>query len=192
MFVRNLHVTFHVMYTPVNFLSASSLTVHPRTGPEGPNVEQTYSSTLYLTSALDGGRRSTPPSGRLTASNNPVPILQEAGWAPEPVWKGEKNRPHRDEIPGTSSPAHMLNLIRLISEETEVLLHYIIRAFRTGLCSLLLFAAPQLDKSLHQVAVLLGFSCKFIFPKRIKYFSLQFFYFLQGSMNPMLQLHIPF
>jgi len=29
--------------------------VHPRTGHEGPEVEQRYSSTLSLTSALDGG-----------------------------------------------------------------------------------------------------------------------------------------
>ena len=119
------------MYTLVNYLSASRLTVHPRTGHEGPDVEQTNSSALYLTSALEGGGLSTPRPGRLTASNNSVPILQKTGWAPEPVWKGAKNRPHRDEIPETSNPAHMLNLIRIITAETEVLLHYILRAFRT-------------------------------------------------------------
>ena len=27
---------------------------------------------------------------------DPVPILQEAGWAPGPVWTGGKSRPHRD------------------------------------------------------------------------------------------------
>ena len=30
---------------------------------------------------------------------DPVPILQEAGWALGPVWTGEKSRPHRDSIP---------------------------------------------------------------------------------------------
>jgi len=30
---------------------------------------------------------------------DPVPILQEAGWAPGPVWTGGKSRPHRDSIP---------------------------------------------------------------------------------------------
>ena len=30
---------------------------------------------------------------------DPVPILQEAEWAPGPVWTGEKSRPHRDSIP---------------------------------------------------------------------------------------------
>jgi len=34
-----------------------------------------------------------------TPGKDPVPILQEAGWAPGPVWKGGKSRPHRDSIP---------------------------------------------------------------------------------------------
>jgi hypothetical protein len=35
----------------------------------------------------------------------PVPIEQEAGWAPGPVWTGAENlAPHRDSIPGPSSP----------------------------------------------------------------------------------------
>jgi len=34
-----------------------------------------------------------------TPGNDPVPIVQEAGWAPGPVWTGGKSRPHRDSIP---------------------------------------------------------------------------------------------
>ena len=34
---------------------------------------------------------------------DPVPILQEAGWAPGRVWTGGKSRPHRDSI--TDRPA---------------------------------------------------------------------------------------
>jgi hypothetical protein len=37
------------------------------------------SSTLSLTSALDGGGWSTPRPGRFTPGNNPVLIAQEAG-----------------------------------------------------------------------------------------------------------------
>ena len=48
--------------------------------------EKRYSSTLSLTSALDGGRWSTPHSGRFTPRKDLVPIVQEAGWAPGPVW----------------------------------------------------------------------------------------------------------
>ena len=80
-------------------------TVHPRTGHEGPEGEQMYSSTLPLTSALDGGGWSAPRPGRFTPRKDPVPIVQEAGWAPGPVWTGAENlAPHRDSIPGPSTP----------------------------------------------------------------------------------------
>ena len=47
-----------------------------------------YSSTLPSTSALDGGGWSTPRRGRFTPGKDPVLIIQEAGWAPGPVWTG--------------------------------------------------------------------------------------------------------
>ena len=34
-----------------------------------------------------------------TPGKDPVPNLQEAGWAPGPVWTGGISRPHRDSIP---------------------------------------------------------------------------------------------
>ena len=34
-----------------------------------------------------------------TPGKDPVPIVQEAGWAPGQVWTGGKSRPHRDSIP---------------------------------------------------------------------------------------------
>jgi len=34
-----------------------------------------------------------------TPGKDPVPIVQEAGWAPGPAWTGGKSRPHRDLIP---------------------------------------------------------------------------------------------
>ena len=78
---------------------------HPRTGHEGPEGEKRYRSNLSLTSALDRGGWSTPRPGRFTPSKNPVPIVQEAGWAPGPVWTGAENlAPHRDSIPEPSSP----------------------------------------------------------------------------------------
>ena len=79
--------------------------VHPRTGHEGPEGEQMYSSTLPSTSALDGGGWSTPQPGRFTPGKDPVPIVQEAGWATGPVWTGaEKSRSRRDSMPGPSRP----------------------------------------------------------------------------------------
>jgi hypothetical protein len=47
-----------------------------------------YSSYSLLTSALDGGEWSASRPGRALplGKGPPVPIVQEAGWAPEPVW----------------------------------------------------------------------------------------------------------
>ena len=50
--------------------------------------------------------------GRLYPRERPiVPIVQEAGWAPWPVWTGGKFRPHRDSIP--DRPARSQSLYRL-------------------------------------------------------------------------------
>ena len=42
---------------------------------------------------------SSTPRPHFTPGIDPVPILQEAGWVPGPVWTGGKSRPHRDSIP---------------------------------------------------------------------------------------------
>jgi hypothetical protein len=44
-----------------------------------------------MTPALDGvgGQRHAPAA--FTPGKDPVPILQEAGWAPGPVWTGAEN-----------------------------------------------------------------------------------------------------
>ena len=53
-----------------------------------------------MTAALEGGEWSAARPGRtLPPRKDPVPILQEAGWAPGPVWTGGKPRPHRESIP---------------------------------------------------------------------------------------------
>jgi len=49
--------------------------VNPRTGDEGPEGKYRYSCTISLTSALDGGRWSTPRPGRFTHGKEPVPIV---------------------------------------------------------------------------------------------------------------------
>jgi hypothetical protein len=50
--------------------------------------DRRYSSYCFLTSALEGGEWSASRPGRALAADKepPVPIVQEAGWAPEPVW----------------------------------------------------------------------------------------------------------
>ena len=54
---------------------------------------------------------SSTPQPHFTPRKDPVPIVQEAGWAPGPVWTGGKSRPHRDSIP--DRPARSQSLYRL-------------------------------------------------------------------------------
>ena len=69
-----------------------------------------HSSTLSLTSALDrvGGQ------GHATAAlsprkREPVPIVQESGWAPGLVWTGADSlAPYWASIPGPPSPRQSL------------------------------------------------------------------------------------
>jgi hypothetical protein len=54
---------------------------------------------------------SSTPRPHFTPGKDPVPILQEAGWTPGPVWTGGKSRPHRDSIP--DRPTRSESLYRL-------------------------------------------------------------------------------
>jgi hypothetical protein len=65
-------------------------------GHAGAKRERKYNSYSFSTSALDGGQWSASRPGRVLAPRKgpPVSIVQEAGWAPEPVWTqrlGEKS-----------------------------------------------------------------------------------------------------
>ena len=51
-----------------------------------------HSSSLSLTSALDGGWWSTPRLGRITPEKEPILIVLEAGWVPGPAWTGMENK----------------------------------------------------------------------------------------------------
>ena len=86
---------------------------HPRTDHEGLKGEQRYSSTLSLTSALDvGWVVNATPRALYSREKDPVPIVQEAGWVPGPVWTGEENlAPTR--IRSTDRPARSESLYRL-------------------------------------------------------------------------------
>jgi hypothetical protein len=60
----------------------------PATRHEVAWGERGYSSYSFSTSALDGGEWSESRPGRALPPGKgpPVSIVQEAGWAPEPVW----------------------------------------------------------------------------------------------------------
>ena len=86
-----------------------------------PGVAQRVGRGIALLFHDRGTRRewvaSSTPRPHFTPGKDPVPILQETGWAPGPVWTGGKSRPHRDSIPdlparsqslyGMSYPAHI-------------------------------------------------------------------------------------
>jgi len=53
--------------------------VHPKKGDEGPEVEQAYSSTLSLTSALDEAGWSMPCPGHFTLGKTRYPLYRMLG-----------------------------------------------------------------------------------------------------------------
>jgi hypothetical protein len=65
---------------------------HPFIGHKGSWGEKSYSYTLFLTSALEGGEGSASrPRRTLPPGKHPGPTTQEAGWASGPVWTGVEN-----------------------------------------------------------------------------------------------------
>jgi hypothetical protein len=57
-----------------------------------------------MTATLEGGVVSITPRPHFTSGKDRVRIVEEAGWAPGPVWTSGKSRPDRDSIP--DRPAH--------------------------------------------------------------------------------------
>ena len=54
-----------------------------------------------------------PRHSRFTPGKDPVPTVQEAGWAPEPVWTGAENLAPRIGIRSQDRPALSESLYRL-------------------------------------------------------------------------------
>ena len=61
---------------------------------------------------------SSTPQPHFTSGKDPVPILQEAGWALGPVWTGEKSRPHRDSIPDRPARSCIIILDNDVDDDT--------------------------------------------------------------------------
>ena len=56
-----------------------------------------------------GGEGSASRSGRFTPGKDPVPIVQEAGWAPGPVWTGAPTRIRSPDRPARSESLYWLS-----------------------------------------------------------------------------------
>ena len=80
-----------------------------------PCVAQTVGRGIALLFHDRSTRRQWVVSGKsrphFTPGKDLVPILQEAGWTPGPVWTSEKSRPYWDSIP--DRPVRTQSLYRL-------------------------------------------------------------------------------
>ena len=83
--------------------------------PYRPGVAQKVGRGMALIFHDRGTRSrwvvSSTPRAHYNPGKDPVPIVQEAGWTPGPVWTGGISRPHRDSIP--DRPARSQSLYRL-------------------------------------------------------------------------------
>jgi hypothetical protein len=100
-----IHLYLNEMLYRVSLTDLFINRFHPFIGHKGPYGEYSYSSTLFLTSALEGGEGSASHPGPTLPPERPGThctggclglraVLDRCG----------KSRPHRDLIPGTSSP----------------------------------------------------------------------------------------
>ena len=76
---------------------------------------------------------SSTPRPHFTPGKGSVPIVQEAGWAPGPVWTGGKSRPHRDSIPDRPARSSVAIPTALPGPLTVTSIETISRR-RTGIC----------------------------------------------------------
>ena len=80
-----------------------------------------------MPAALEEGEWSAARPGRnLPPGKEPVPILEEAGWAPGPVWTGGKSRPIGIRSP--DRPARSQSLYRLSYPAHLYIYIYILKA----------------------------------------------------------------
>jgi len=113
---------------------------------QGGGGGQMYSSTMSLTSALDGDGWLTPRAGRLTPGRDPIRLVQKPGSDPAPVWTATEDleptgirsvdRPYRSESlyrlscrgPHTPPVPVLYQGNRLVALSSLVALHNILAA----------------------------------------------------------------
>jgi hypothetical protein len=83
----------------------------PRNRTEGPKQGRVI-ALLFLDLGARRGGWTAPRPGRFTPGKVPVHIVQEAGWAPGPVWTCAKNLAPTG-IRSPDSPARSQSLYRL-------------------------------------------------------------------------------
>ena len=113
---------------------------------------------------------SSTPRPHFTPRKDPLPILQEAGWAPGPVWKGGKSRPHWDSIP--NRPARSQLLYRL-SYPAHMSLKYCIKILTKATVSSFSFFV-----TIHNAFVIADSNSSISLTSRFRYmFTRTYFFF---------------
>ena len=88
---------------------------HPFTGHEGPQGEQRYSCPLFQTSPLEGDEGSASrPGSTLPPGKSRYPFYSRLGGPQGRSGLVRKISPHRDSIPGPSSPQAVTILLAFI------------------------------------------------------------------------------
>ena len=62
---------------------------------------------------------SSTPRPYFTPGKDPVPIVQEAGWAPGPVWTDGKSRPTRIRSPDRQARSQSLYQLSYLAHTTQ-------------------------------------------------------------------------
>jgi hypothetical protein len=110
-----------------------------------------------LTSALERGGWSAPRPGRFSPGKDPVPIVQEAGWAPGPVWTCAKNltrtgnrspdRPARSQsLYRLSYPGPYISILCFVVKYSKRLINvYVYNNYSVCTCLPVASSLPVLD-----------------------------------------------
>jgi len=69
-----------------------------------------------------GGQPHAPAA--YTTGKDPVPIVQEAGWAPGPVWTSGKSRPHRDSMSDRPARSQSIKMHGMNVKMTESIFNW--------------------------------------------------------------------
>jgi len=104
-------------FTCINIQLSVQSKVKVKWSPYTPGVTQRVGRGIALFFHDRDTRRgwvfSSTPRPHFTPGKDPIPILQEAGWAPGPVWTGRKSRLHRDSIPDHPARSQSLYQVEL-------------------------------------------------------------------------------
>jgi len=102
--MSSLHITTYRIRFPVrNRITLIFKNVKVKWSRYRPDVSWRVGRGIALLFHDRGTRRgwvvSSTPLPQFIPGNDPVPVLQEAGWAPGPAWTDGKYHPPRDSIP---------------------------------------------------------------------------------------------